>query len=114
MGKIIAVLFFAMWAIQLLNRAADAFARRQRERGEFRHTDEDEWEVINPSERADGPPVQAALSRIEKARRVFNGRVRTEAGPLEKRARRIGWWVLLGVTALALLILVPTLVVAIK
>ncbi|MDP6225098.1 MAG: hypothetical protein QF501_01350 [Anaerolineales bacterium] len=114
MGKIIAVLFFAMWAIQLLNRAADAFARRQRERGEFRHTDEDEWEVINPSERADGTPVQAALSRIEKARRVFNGRVRTEAGPLEKRARRIVLWVLLGVTALALLILVPTLVVAIK
>ncbi len=114
MGKIIAVLFFAMWAIQLLSRAADTFARWQRERGEFRGADENEWEIIDPSNRADGSPVQAALARIEKARRVFNSRVHNEAGPLDKRARRIGLWVLLGATAVALLILVPTLIVVLQ
>ncbi|HJO33972.1 MAG: hypothetical protein QF376_01765 [Anaerolineales bacterium] len=114
MGKIILFLFFAMWAVQLLSRAADAFARWQRERGQFSKNDENEWEIIDPSERADGTPVEAALSRIEKARRVFNGRVRAEASPLEKRTRRIGLWVLLGVTALALLLLIPTLFVALK
>ena len=114
MGKIIAVLFLAMWAIQLLSRAADAFARWQRDRNEFRHTDEDEWEIIDPAERSDGTPVQAALSHIQKARGVFNGRQRTESGRLNKRARRIGLWVLLGVTTMALLILIPTLIVALQ
>ena len=114
MGKIIAVLFLAMWTIQLVGRAANAFARWQREREELRPTDENEWEIIDPSERSDGSPVQAALSHIEKAQRVFNGRVRHEAGPLDKRARRIGLWMLLGVAAIALLILVPTLIVALQ
>lgn len=114
MGKIIALLFFAMWAIQLFGRAANAFARWQRERDEFHSADEDEWEIIDPAERSDGTPVQAALSHIQKARGVFNGRQRTEAGPLDKRARRIGLWVLLGVTTMALLILIPTLIVALQ
>jgi predicted acylesterase/phospholipase RssA len=114
MGKIIAVLFLAMWAIQLLSRAADAFARWQRDRNEFRHTDEDEWEIINPSQWSDGTPVQAALSRIEKARRVFSGRMHTENGPLEESARSIGLRILIGVAALTLLILVPILLVALR
>ena len=114
MGKIIALLFFAMWAFQLFSRAADAFARWQRERGQFRHTDEDQWEIIDPSERSDGTPVQAALSRMEKARRVFTGRVTTKSVPPDKRARSIGLWVLLGVTVLALLIILPALVVALQ
>jgi hypothetical protein len=114
MGKLLAVFFLAMWSIQLLGRAANAFTRWQRQRGEFRHTDENEWEIIDPSERSDGTLVQTALSRMEKARRVFGGRIRSEAGPLDKRALRIGLWMLLGVTAVALLILVPTLIVALQ
>jgi len=69
---------------------------------------------IDPYDGADETRVQAALSDIEKARRVFKGRVRIKTGPLEKRARRIALWVLLGVTVVALLILVPTLIVALK
>lgn len=114
MGKLIALLFFTMWAIQLFGRAANAFTRWQRERGEFDNVDEDGWEIIDPAERSDGTPVQAALSHIQKARRVFNGRQRTESGRLNKRARRIGLWVLLGVTTMALLILIPTLIVALQ
>lgn len=114
MGKIIAFLFFAVWVFQLLSRGVDAFARWKRERGQFRHTDRDEWEIIDPSERSDGTPVQAALSRIEKAQRVFSGRVRTKTGTSDKHAKRIGFWVLMAVTAVALIVLVPTLIVALQ
>ena len=114
MLKIISLLFLAMWALQLLSRAAEAFDRWQRNRGQFRHSDEDEWEVIDPSNRSDGTPVQAALSRMEKARRVFAGRVISKSVPLDKRARSIGLWVLIGVTALALLIILPALFVALQ
>ena len=114
MGKIIAFIFFAMWTFQLLGRAANAFTRWQQQRSQFGNTEEGEWEVIDPAERSDGTPVQAALSSIEKARRVFNGRMRNQNGTLDNRANRIGILVLLGATALALLILVPTLIVILQ
>ena len=109
MGKIIAFLFFAMWTFQLLS-----LVRWQRERSQFGNTEDDEWEIIDPSERSDGTPVQAALSSIEKARRVFNGRMRNQGRTPDNRANRIGLWVLLGATAVALLILVPTLIVVLQ
>ena len=51
---------------------------------------------------------------VEKARRVFNGRMRNQGRTPDNRANRIGLWVLLGATAVALLILVPTLIVVLQ
>ncbi len=91
---------------QLQTRSARLRQRKEREpldRAKF-----------DPNDGTDAPRVEPALSDIEKARRVFNGKVRIETGPLEKRAGRIALWVLLAVTVVALLILVPTLIVALK
>jgi|TARA_B100002003_G_C13898347_1_gene437766 hypothetical protein len=116
MGKLIALLFLVMWTVQLITRAANAFRQWQRER--FSTSDEENWEIIEPSQRDDGTPVQAALSQIEKARRVFNGsnsrKTNVETGEFEISFRRLGMKILIGVTVIALLITLPIVILALR
>ena len=122
MGKLIALLFLVMWTVQLITRAANAFRQWQRER--FSTSDEENWEIIEPSQRDDGTPVQAALSQIEKARRVFNGRssgfrnnsgkTNVETGEFEINFRRLAMKILIGVTVIALLITLPIVILALR
>ena len=59
-----------------------------------------------------------ALSQIEKARRVFNGSANgknsKETGELETNFRHLGLKILIGITAIALLVTIPILIVALR
>ena len=116
MGKLIALLFFVMWTVQLITRAANYFIQWQR--GRSSGTNEESWKIIEPAQRDDGTPVKAALSQIEKARRVFNGSANgkngKETGELETNFRHLGLKILIGITAIALLVTIPILIVALR
>ncbi len=116
MGKLIALLFLVMWTVQLITRAANSFIQWQR--GRFSGSDEESWKIIEPAQRDDGTPVKAALSQIEKARQVFNGSTNGEnsrgSGELETNFRQLGLKILIGVTAIALLVTIPILIVAFR
>ncbi|MBO36969.1 MAG: hypothetical protein CL612_03950 [Anaerolineaceae bacterium] len=116
MGKLIALLFLVMWTVQLIHRAANSFIQWQR--GRFSGSDEESWKIIEPAQRDDGTPIKAALSQIEKARQVFNGSTNGKnvrgTGELETNFRHLGLKILIGVTAIALLVTIPILIVAFR
>ena len=116
MGKLIALLFFIMWTVQLITRAANSFIQWQR--GRSSGSDQESWKIIEPAQRDDGTPVKAALSQIEKARRVFNGSANgknnRESGGLEINFQQLGLKILIGVAAIAFLITAPILIVAFR
>jgi hypothetical protein len=116
MGKLIALLFLVMWTVQLITRAANAFRKWQH--GKLSTSDEENWEIIEPAQRADGTPIQAALSQIEKARRVFNGsnsgKTNVETGEFEINFQRLGAKILIGATVIAALITLPIVILALR
>ncbi|MDP6770150.1 MAG: hypothetical protein QF704_05595, partial [Anaerolineales bacterium] len=109
-------LFFVMWTVQLITRAANYFIQWQRSRSSG--SDQESWEIIEPAQRDDGTPIKAALSQIAKARQVFNGSTNgknvRETGELETNFRHLGLKILIGVTAIALLVTIPILIIALR
>ena len=116
MGKLIALLFFVMWTVQLITRAANYFIQWQR--GRSSGTNEESWKIIEPAQRDDGTPVKTALSQIAKARQAFNGSTNGKnvrgTDKLETNFRHLGLKILIGVTAIALLVTIPILIVAFR
>tara|TARA_B100000945_G_scaffold317533_1_gene320577 strand:- start:3686 stop:4033 length:348 start_codon:yes stop_codon:yes gene_type:complete len=113
MGKLLAFFFFIMWTIQLISRATNAFMQWQsKKNGNLK---EESWEIIEPSNRDDGTPIQSTLSQIEKARKIFgesNFNNSKENNNQDINVLKLGTKVLIGVTVIALLITIPILIVA--
>ena len=114
MSKLIAILMLAMWTFHLLSKMAQGVSQWRQDRQSSAPKDESEWEIIEPAEREDGKQVKAQLSRREKARRVFGARVHIDASPLEKNIAQSGMLTLRILVIISLLILVPTLILALR
>ena len=114
MIKLFSILVLARLSFYLVNRIANKITKWQHDKGESTLNDEGDWEIIDPAERDDGIRVEAQLSQREKARRVFGARVHTKVSSLEKRVVRGGLLALAILVVLALLIMVPTLILALQ
>lgn len=114
MSKLFSILLLVMWTFYLLSRITQGITKWHQGRQSSAHDNSNDWEIIEPAERDDGSQVEAQLSQREKARRVFGARVHTEASPLEKHIMRGGMLALGILVALTLIVLVPTLVVALR